>query len=268
MPSSAESSAAPVLECERRGAIALLRLNRPDRLNAVSLPLYEELYEAARDLDQDRSIRVIVVTGAGRAFCVGADLVAHGSGEPDRAQKQRYVRAAQRANRALQRCGKPVVAAVNGHAIGAGLELALSADYVVVASDAKLRLPEVALGTFVGGGTTYTLAERVGQLRARELILLAEFFDAGAAVRMGLANEAVPADQVLARALDVAARLAKRAPVSVRLAKRLLNAAREQPASRMLRLEAQALLTCMGTHDWKEGVQAFADKREPEFSGE
>jgi enoyl-CoA hydratase len=257
-----------VLQVEITGPVALLRLNRPDRLNAVSLPLYEALTRTVRELNADRSIRVLVLTGAGRAFCVGADLKAHGGVEPTLPERRRYIVAAQRANRVLQRCRMPVVAAVNGHAVGAGLELALSADYVVVATEAKLRFPEIALGTFVGGGTIYTLPQRVGLLRAKELLLLAEFFTPADAVQMGLASEAVPAADVLPRALEVAGRLARRAPVSVRLAKRLLNAARTEPADRLLRLEASALLTCMQTRDWREGVDAFAERRDPEFTGE
>lgn len=258
----------PPLRVELRGAIALLTLDRPERLNAVNLPLYESLRQTVEEMDEDATIRALVLTGAGRAFCVGADLKAHGSEEPTLAQRRAYVGAAQRANRALQLCGKPVVAAVTGHAVGAGLELALSSDYVVVAEEAKLRFPELALGTFVGGGTVYTLAERIGLLRAKELLLLAEFFTASAAVEWGLANKVVPAVRVLEHALEIAERMARRAPVSIRHAKRLLNASRELPAARLLRLEARALLTCMQTRDWAEGVRAFAEKREPEFAGE
>jgi enoyl-CoA hydratase len=263
-----EPADAPPLLLERRGAVALLTLNRPDRLNAVSESLYRGMVGALRELDGDPSVRAVVLTGGGRAFCVGADLRAHGEGEADRAWRRRYIASAQRANRLMQRMGKPVVAAVNGHAIGAGLELALSSDYVVVSSRAKLRLPELALGTFVGGGTVYTLAERVGLLRAKALLLVPEFVDPAAAVAMGLATEVVQPEEVLPRALAVAEGMARLAPVPVRHAKRLLNAARERPASWLLRQEARALLGCMETADWREGVQAFAEKRAARFTGE
>jgi enoyl-CoA hydratase/carnithine racemase len=258
---------APLL-VERTGAVAVLTLNRPERLNAVSLPLYVALEAAVRELNADRGVRALVLTGAGRAFCVGADLKAHGEGVPTEVERRRYIAAAQRANWRLQRCGTPVIAAVNGHAIGAGLELALSSDYVVLSAEAKLRLPELALGTFVGGGTVYTLPERVGVLKAKELLLLADFFPAPEAVALGLANVVVPAMQVLPAALEVAGRIASRAPASVRRAKRLVNLARELPASRLLALESRALLACMGTRDWAEGVRAFAEKRDPHFTGE
>jgi enoyl-CoA hydratase len=257
-----------VLICERRDdAVAVITLNRPDRLNAVSLELYTALTAELRELAADDTVRAIVLTGAGRAFCVGADLKEHGAADPTVAERRRYIAAAQRASWRLQRIGKPVVAAVNGHAVGAGLELALACDYVVLADEAKLRFPEVALGTFVGGGTIYTLAARVGLLKAKELLMLAEFFSPADAVTWGLANVHVPAADVLTHGLDVAARLAARAPVSLRHAKRLLNGARDLPSRRVLGREASALLACMRTDDWAEGVRAFAERRTPRFTG-
>lgn len=157
---------------ESNGKIALIWLNRPERMNAVSLSLYRELAEALASLAEEAeetSLRALILTGAGRAFCVGADLKSHGDAPPDSAWRQEYVAAAQEAARRLQRFPTPTIAAVNGHAIGAGLELALSCDFVVVSDGAKLRFPEMSLGTFVGGGVTYTLSRRVGVARAREL---------------------------------------------------------------------------------------------------
>ncbi|MEJ2186895.1 MAG: enoyl-CoA hydratase-related protein [Gemmatimonadota bacterium] len=264
---AAESGESSPLRADRVGRLALLTLDRPDRLNAVNLALYDALAAELAALASDGEVRAVVLTGAGRAFCVGADLKAHGSADPTAAERRRYVEAGQRANRALQRLPQPVVAAVNGHAIGAGLELALSADLMVVAEAAKLRLPEAALGTFVGGGVTYTLPERVGLARAKELVLLGDFFTGREAVAMGLANRAVPADRVLEEATALAERLAQRAPRSVTKAKRLLNAAVRRKVGRALRREAETLLGCMETEDWREGIRAFQEKREPEFRG-
>ncbi len=258
--------AAPVL-VERRGAVLLLTLNRPHRLNAVSLPLYRALLGALDDLERDDSLRAAVLAGAGRAFCVGADLKAHAGGDPARAERRAYIRAAQRANARIQTCAKPVIAAVNGHAIGGGLELALSCDLIVVASEAKLRFPELALGTFVGGGVTYTLERRVGFAKARELLLLADFIGGDDAAAMGLANLSLPAEQVLGAALEWAERVASLAPASVRLAKRLLARAPFMQRAEVLRREALALDAIMGTEDWKEGIRAFHEKREPRYTG-
>lgn len=253
---------------EPDGPITWLRLNRPDRLNAVSLELYGALADAVGKAAKDRAARAIVLTGTGRAFCVGADLKAHADRKVAAKWRATYVRAAQRAAVSLQTCPKPVVAAVNGHAIGAGLELALSCDLIVMAQQAKLRFPEVALGTFVGGGVTYTLSERVGGLRARELLLLGDFFTPAQALDMGLANAVVPADRVREEARALAERLTHNAPVSLAHLKQLLHHAPGLDRAAVLALEARALGACMDTQDWAEGIRAFAEKRRPEFVGE
>lgn len=257
----------PVLS-RREGALLLLTLTRPERLNAVSLPLYRRLLEELEGAEADAGVRCVVLTGAGRAFCVGADLKAHGQGPPTGADRRRYVATAQEVNRRIQLGSTPVVAAVNGHAVGGGLELALSADFMVVAEEAKLRFPEVALGTFVGGGTVYTLTERVGTLKARELLYLGDFFRGREAAEMGVAWKAVPAEEVLAVARALAGRLAERAPRSLAWAKRLVGPAGTMSRSRALALEGRALAEVFGTRDWKEGVEAFHEKRPPRFTGE
>jgi enoyl-CoA hydratase len=254
----------PVLR-ERHGATLLLRLNRPQRLNAVSGPLYEALMEGLSEAESDSEVRVVVVTGTGRAFCVGADLKSHASAEPTREELRRYVRLAQRANLRLQRSRLPVVAAVNGHAVGAGLELALSADLIVMAEEAKLRLPEAALATFVGGGVTRTLPDRVGMARAREILLMADFFTPRDALEMGLVNRVTPSAEVLPTALEWGERLASRSPRSLRLLKQLLDGAHAAPPARIFSREARALLSCMGTDDWREGIRAFEEHRPPTF---
>ena len=258
---------APPLLRERRGPVFLLTLNRPDRLNAVSLPLYEALLAALRDAEVDPDVRVVVLTGAGRGFCAGADLKAHADGPPSGEARRRYIRTAQRVNRRIQRGGVPVVAAVNGPAVGAGLELALSADFMLVAEDATLRLPEVALGTFVGGGVVYTLAERIGILRARELIYLGERLTGADAAGMGIANRALPAEEVLPASLELAGRLAEKAPLSLAAAKRLVGFSAGMSRSRALREEARTLERLFGTEDWAEGVRAFREKRSPRYTG-
>jgi enoyl-CoA hydratase len=257
----------PVL-IEREDDLLTLTLNRPERLNAVSPPLYRELVAALSDAAGDQLIRAVVLTGSGRAFSVGADLKAHASEPLDEEGRRQYVEWAQEANWRLQMLPQPVVAAVNGHAIGGGLEMALSSDFMIVAEDAKLRFPEVSLGTFLGGGVTQTLAARVGLPRARELLLLGEFFSGADAADMGLADRAVPAARVVEEARELAARLARKAPRSLSRAKRLLNLAAGLPRRRVLDLEAEALLAIMGTRDWQEGLDAFREGREPEYTGE
>jgi enoyl-CoA hydratase len=258
----------PELLCEQVGAIRVLTMNRPDRLNAVTQTLYGELIGALEQAGADRSARAVVLTGAGRAFCVGADLKNHGEAVPSEEQKRRYAQFGQDAAAAIMACDKPVVAAVNGHAIGAGFELALACDLTVFAQEAKLRLPELALGTFVGGGTTVTLVEKAGMTRAKELLLLGRFFSGADAVAWGLGNEAAPAAEVMARAMALAAEAAQKAPRSVAFAKRLLRQARESTMAAALEAEAEALARCMGTKDWQEGIDAFRERRDPRFTGD
>jgi enoyl-CoA hydratase len=258
--------AAPVLS-ERRDGILVLTLNRPRRLNAVSREMYAELVRELAAAEEDASVRAVLLTGTGRGFSVGADLKAHDGAEPTPEERRDYVRQGQQTNRALQRSSLPVVAAVNGHAVGAGLELALSADLLVVAREAKLRLPEMALGTFIGGGVSYTLPQRVGMARARELLMLGRFFTPDEALEMGLANEVVPAAEVRQRGLELAGEVAARAPRSIRLLKGLLADASHLSPEELLQREEEALLACMGTEDWREGIRAFHEKREPRFTG-
>jgi len=254
----------PLLEAQH-GPVLVLTLNRPHRLNAVSFELYQALLEALSRAETNDGIRAVVITGVGRGFCVGADLKAHGAEETTATEREQYVRLAQRVNRRLQQSRLPVVAAVNGHAIGAGLELALSSDLIVVAEEAKLRLPESVLATFVGGGVTYTLPARVGMARARALLLLGDFLRPAEALSMGLVNEVCAAEEVLGRAMTLAGRLAERSPRSIRLMKRALDRARYLPPGRILREEAQGLLASMGTDDWREGILAFEERRPPVF---
>lgn len=257
-----------LVTCEKLGATARLRLNRPERLNAVSLALYLALEEALAGLAQDPSIRSILLTGSGRAFCAGADLEAHGRGGLTQAERRIYVEAGQRVQRLLQTLPKPIVAAVNGAAVGAGLEMALACDLVIVAREAKLRFPELSLGTFFGGGMTYMLVQRVGFTRAKELLMLGEFFSGEDAAAMGLANRAVPSDLVLETAATLADELASKAPIPMSYAKRLLDQVRNLDAESALALEADALLDCMASRDWQEGIHSFQERRPPRFIGE
>lgn len=254
---------------DRRDDVLVLRLNRPERLNAVNADLYELLEQSVEEALRDDGVRCLVLTGEGRAFCSGADLKAHSAkGPPVGPERSRYVDLAQRTNFLLQCCAKPVVAAVNGPAVGAGLELALSADFMVVAEDAKLRLPELTLGTFVGGGAVYTIAERAGMAKAREIIYLGDFFSGREAYEMGLAYRAVPTANVERKALELAKRLASVAPLAFARAKELMGPAGPAHRTEALEQEAEALEELFGTKDWEEGIRAFREGRPPEFSGD
>ncbi len=251
----------------RDGAILVLTLNRPHRLNAVNKPLYDGLVQALEGARTDGDVRCVVLTGAGRAFSAGADLKEHRDQDPTPQQRRAYAAIAQRANHLVQTIGAPVVAAVNGHAIGAGLELALSADLAIVATDAKLRLPEVALGTFVGGGAVYTLSDRVGVAKAREIIYLGDFFSGADAAAWGVLNRAAPAADVLPEAMRLARRLARRAPIPLAAVKRLSAPMATMTREEALEREQRVLEEIFATDDWREGLAAFHEKRRPEYKG-
>lgn len=251
---------------QQDGAVAVVRFNRPHRLNAVTAELYGQLLEHLEAAAGDPGVRTVLLAGHGRAFCVGADLREHAEAERGRAEREAYVWAGQAACRALQRMPKPVVAAVHGYAFGAGAELALSADLLVIAEDAVMGFPEVSIGTYVGGGLTYRLPRLVGHARAAELLLLGRRFTGSDAAAWGLAAAAVPADELTVRARELAGELAAKAPVSLAHAKQDLNDPPPTPPDAYAR-EAEHLLHCMTTEDWREGARAFAEKRAPRFSG-
>jgi enoyl-CoA hydratase/carnithine racemase len=245
--------------------VTVLSLNRPDRLNAVSEELYHSLYTALVDLDGDPDVRAVVLTGSGRAFCAGADLKAHRQGTRDSSDRAEYVRLAQQVCRQIQTMSTPVVAAVNGYALGAGAEMAASADFLIAAEEAIFGFPEVSIGSFVGGGVTQRLPELIGLRRATELLLLGERFTGKQALEWGLAYAAVPANQLLDASMSLAQTLAAKAPLSLGKLKTALR--QSLNLEETLEMEADVLLTIMNSKDWAEGVAAFAQRRPPVFSG-
>jgi enoyl-CoA hydratase len=261
---TAPAGSPPVLAA-RHGPVVALTLNRPERLNAVSEAMYGELEAHLRRADADPAVRVVVLRGAGRAFCAGADLTAHASAERTVEQRRAYAERAAGVIRTVSTIGTPVVAVVHGYAIGAGAELAAAADFLLAAQDAVLAFPELSLGTYVGGGVTLRLPQLVGLARARELLLTGRRFTGAEAAAWGLAYRAVPADALDRATGELTDRLAAAAPVPVTLMKAQLGRAGELDGA--LDAEVAALLRCMGTADWAEGVAAFADRRTPTFEG-
>lgn len=260
---------------ERDGPVAVIRLNRPERMNAVVEAMYRELGEALDEAAAAAEVRAVVLTGSDRvrdgiskpAFCAGADLKEHRAGGRSREQQRAYLELAHATTRRLAELPKPVVAAVNGPARGAGAEMAVCCDLILMAEEATLAFTETGLGTFVGGGVTLLLPRLVGLVRAKELIYTGRVVDGRAAVELGLALRAVPHARLLADARRLAGELAERAPLSMRLAKRLLHEAATLSLAEALERETEAILACMGTDDWHEGVRAFAERRPPRFEG-
>jgi enoyl-CoA hydratase/carnithine racemase len=258
----------PHVRFEMRGPTALLTLTRPGQLNAYTTRMGRELEEAFASCDEDDAIRAIVVTGAGRAFCAGADL---SSGADTFDDVGRGDAGGERPHRTLLpwQVRKPIIAAINGHAVGVGLTLTLQWDLRIAAREAKLGFLFVRRGIVPEAGSTWTAPRILGLARAAELMMTGRTVLGEEAARIGLVNEAVPAPDVVPRALAIAEEIATHAaPLSVALAKRMLweHLAHASPGPAMLR-EGRALWW-IGKHaDAREGVAAFLEKRAPQWTG-
>ena len=246
--------------------VALVTMNRPAKLNSFDRQMRLDLQDALKRASVDDAIRAVVLTGEGRAFCVGADLKEHGKGERSPLEQREYLLLGNEVCRRIYSSSKAVIAAVNGYALGAGAEISVSSDFIIIKESAQLGFPEVSIGTFVGGGITHILPRLVGLAKARELIVSGRRIDGREAVAIGLATQALDDDRFEAGVEDFARSVAAKAPFSLRFAKEHLNdAGRSYEAALVTELEA--LRACMVTQDWKEGIAAFAEKRKPVFKG-
>ncbi len=246
-----------------RPGVRLLTLARPERLNALSDELLLRLAEALEAADASEGVRVAVVTGGPRAFAAGADLEAF----LDRSAAELLAGPRGRAWARIRAFAKPLIAAVEGYCLGGGFELALSADLVVAGEGAVFGQPEVNLGIMPGAGGTQRLVRLLGYPRALEVLFDARRLSAGEAHRLGVANRVVPRGAALSCALDLAERIAKKAPLAVRQIKAAARAALEAPLSAGLLLEQQAFLALFSSRDAKEGIRAFLERRAPRFEG-
>ncbi|TVO63994.1 enoyl-CoA hydratase/isomerase family protein [Denitromonas ohlonensis] len=251
---------------EMKNGIAEIRLNRPHRMNAVTQTLYDELNDALGVAEADKDARVVLLTGEGRAFCVGADLKEHKTGRTAFDRRQ-YLQGEQIVCKRLMLLSKPVIAAVNGYALGAGAEVAMASDFILMAESAQIGLPEVSIGNYLGGGVTYLLPRLVGLAKARELVFLGERIKGEEAVRIGLANRVLPDAGFLDGVREFAQRIASKAPFSMQLAKEQLNMAAERTLDAALTAELEGMMFVGTTQDWQEGIDAFAEKRTPVFKG-
>lgn len=243
--------------------IVVFRLNRPAVRNALNLAVRMKLAETVTRFAADPAIRCLVVTGSDKAFAAGADI----SEMAEATVAQVRQRNVQQYWKALSDCQKPLIAAVEGYALGGGLELALCADIIVAGEGARLGLPEVKLGILPGGGGTQRLARLVGLKRAMLLLMTGRMFGAAEALTMGIVSEVAPAGQALARALDIAAEIAAMPPIAVAEIKRVTTNGLSQPLDSALLLEQQAYEGLYATSDQKEGMCAFLEKRKPRFEG-
>ena len=253
----------PILLEERHDRVVLLRLNRPDWMNALSFDLRGELQKAFQRLDADDAVHVIVITGSEKAFAAGADVHAIRDWTNHDALYSRELRSAWQQ---LSRCRKPVIAAVAGYAFGAGCELAMMCDFVIAADNAQFAQPEIKLGIIPGSGGTQRLARLVGKGKAMEMVLTGRAIDAAEAERCGLVARVVPVADLVPEALKTAAAVARHSVPIVRMAKEAVNASSETFLAEGLSREARLFESTFRTQDAREGMTAFLEKRKPNFT--
>ena len=247
--------------------IAVITINRPERLNALDSAHYDGLSDAWRQVRDDANIRVAVVTGAGeKAFCVGADLKSFIPNAPPLGELM-LTQKSQLLNRGLE-VWKPVVAAVNGYCLGGGMTLLLATDIRIAASHASFGLSEVKRGVFPANGGTQRIAQQLPHAIAMEMLLIGDNFDAETALRWGLINRVVDASELMSTALAFARRLADNAPLAVQAAKELAVRSRDADLATGLRMEQLFLRLLQDSADVKEGSAAFSEKRKPTFRGQ
>jgi enoyl-CoA hydratase/carnithine racemase len=251
---------------EKKGATAYVTVNRPKVLNALDTATWKDMRTAFEDAQNDATVRGVILTGAGnKAFIAGADITELANATA--VEAERTSRFGQGVLDLIENLGKPVIAAVNGFALGGGCETAMACTLRIAVDSAKFGQPEVKLGLVPGGGGTQRLPRLVGRGRALQVILSGEMISAQEAWRIGLANEVVPAPELIARAEAILNKIASNAPIAVKFSLEAVNKGLETSQSEGLLLEAAYFGVCAATEDKNEGTSAFLEKRAPQFDG-
>jgi enoyl-CoA hydratase len=249
---------------ETNDGVTLIRLNRPEALNALNATLMDELTAAVAAAEADEAVRCLVITGSERAFAAGADIKEMASKSYADVFKEDFIT---RNWESVTRCRKPVIAAVAGFALGGGCELAMMCDFIIAADTAKFGQPEINLGVIPGAGGTQRLPRFAGKAKAMDMVLTARMMDAAEAERCGLVSRVVPAAELVATALEAGKKIAALSPLAVMMAKEAVNAAYETPLSQGVKTERRLFHSLFAFEDQKEGMAAFAEKRKADFKG-
>jgi len=245
---------------QKEEGIATVKLNRPRVLNAMNKQLWLEFQEALEDARNDPEIKALIITGEGRAFSTGADLKESKTRTIE--EYRDYLTELQEASRKLMRFEKATIAAINGYALGSGYELALACDIRIAAEDAKIGSPEASVTSSVTGGAMRLVQDLIGPGKAKELIFTAEFIDGKEAERIGLVNKAVPLDQLMETAREMARKIARNSAFSIKMIKRGLNLARgETSLEALMDYEIEACLACVFTRERQEQLEAFESRK-------
>lgn len=250
---------------EKRDGIATLTLNRPDVFNAIDEQMISEFGYAISELDKDEAIKVLIVTGTGKAFQSGADIEELSRMNP--IQILKWNQGLVENFDALEKMRQPVIAAINGFALGGGLELALACTIRVASEKARMGLPEVKIGIIPGAGGTQRLPRLVGKGVAAEMILTGDMIDAQEALRIGLVNRVVVPEELMDRCQEVARKIMRNGPIAVSLAKDAIEVGKNLPLDAAIQYAQKNCITCFATEDMKEGTAAFLEKREARFKG-
>lgn len=250
---------------EKRDAVAILTINRPDKLNALNSKVHEEGVVALEDLQNDESVRVLIITGAGeKSFIAGADI-SEFAGKTPVSQRQDFLQ--NTLFNSLERFPKPIIAMINGFCLGGGCELALACDIRLASEKARFGQPEINLGIIPGGGGTQRLTKLIGEGKSMEMILTGEMIDAPTAHALGLVNHVYAPAELEAKTLEMANKIAEKSPVALQMAKEAVKAASKSNLDEGLRREIDLFAICFSTEDKEEGVSAFLEKRKPVFKG-
>ena len=251
---------------KKEEGIGWITLNRPHRLNTLTADMVDEMHSVLNDFEADKDVRCIVITGAGdKAFSAGADVTAFQGLTPATAAEASAK--GQALYSRLEKIGKPVIASLNGYALGGGLEMAIACDFRLASENAEMGQTETALGLIPGWGGTQRLVRMIGLPKAKELIMLGSRITAEEAAKLGLVTKVVPKAKLQEETVALAKRLADGPPVALKLAKETINFGTQVPLDVGLKLEAEAFGIALSTKDVMEGVSAFMSKRKPEFKG-
>ncbi len=250
---------------DRKEGIGYLTINRPKVFNAINNQMIEEMKRAIEEFHQDKLVGVVIITGTGKAFQTGADIEELSQMSP--LEILQWNQGVVENFDALEKMRQPVIAAINGYALGGGLELALACTIRIAADSAKMGLPEVKIGILPGAGGTQRLPRLIGKGLAAEMILTGEMIDAKEAYRIGLVNRVVPAKQLMATAEEIGRKILRNAPIAVALAKDAIEVGKNLPLDGAIQYAQKNCITCFSTEDMKEGTAAFLEKRKPQFKG-
>jgi len=249
---------------EKEEGIALIKINRPKALNAINREVLNELINVFQELGEDESIKVIILSGEGKAFVAGADIKEMINMSPTEARK--FSETGHNLMGIMEKLGKPIIAAVNGFALGGGMEIAMACDFILASENAKLGQPEINLGVIPGFGGTQRLSRLVGKARAKELIFTGEMISAQEAKELGIVNKVFPSEEFLTEVKKVAAQIASKGALSLSLAKTAIDSGYNVDLASGCRIEQDLFALCFSHSDQKEGMSAFLEKRKPKFT--